>query len=145
MSSASVADAERCFGRKCPCRANKIPIRTVGNRQEIVPEYKSEPKPLLFTQERKMLAVSSSTRAADKSSDLGWPEDDGLRNAALTLLQSSGYTSLRRLRCEVTDGVVFVHGNVPSYYLKQMAQTLIKRLGSVQRVTNLVEVLGTNS
>jgi hypothetical protein len=68
------------------------------------------------------------------------PDDDGLRIAALKLLQSSGYTALRRLRCEVTDAVVIVHGVLPSYFLKQMAQTIIQRLEGIQSVMNLVEV-----
>lgn len=55
-------------------------------------------------------------------------------------LQSSGYAALRRLQCEVTEGVVIVQGVVASYFLKQMAQTLIQQLDGIQRVTNLVEV-----
>ena len=92
-----------------------------------------------------MMAASSSTRAAQRSHDLFSPEDDGLRSAALKLFQSSGYGSIRRLQCEVTEGVVTVHGTVPNYYLKQMAQTLINRLETIRSVTNLVEVRGTDS
>ena len=39
----------------------------------------------------------------------------------------------------------FVHGIVPSYYLKQMAQTIIQRLEGVQSVMNLVEVREADS
>jgi BON domain len=73
------------------------------------------------------------------------PDDDGLRIAALKLLQSSSYTTLRRLRCEVTDAVVIVHGILPSYYLKQIAQTIVLRLEGIEGVVNLVEVRGTDS
>lgn len=66
--------------------------------------------------------------------------DDALRVAAHKLLHSNGYTALRRLRCEVTEGVVIVHGVVPTYYLKQMVQTIIRRLEGIQGVMNLVEV-----
>ena len=66
--------------------------------------------------------------------------DDGLRTAALRLLQTSDYASLRGLRCEVTEAVVVVQGVVPSYFLKQMAQTVIWRLDGIKSVTNLVEV-----
>ncbi len=66
--------------------------------------------------------------------------DDGLRAAARRLLQSSGYTALRRLRCEVTQAVVIIEGIVPSYFLKQMAQTVIRQLDGVENVRNLVEV-----
>jgi hypothetical protein len=72
-------------------------------------------------------------------------DDDGLRIAALKLLQSSSYTALRRLRCKVTDAVVTVHGILPSYYLKQIAQTIVLRLEGIEGVVNLVEVRGTDS
>jgi hypothetical protein len=61
-------------------------------------------------------------------------EDDSLRSAALARLRSSGYAGLRRLRCEVTDAVVTVHGVLPSYYLKQMAQAVILRLDGIRSV-----------
>jgi hypothetical protein len=90
-----------------------------------------------------MLTATSSSHGGQQYR-LG-PDDDGLRIAALKLLQSSGYTVLRRLRCEVTDGVVIVHGILPSYYLKQVAQTIVLRLEGIEGVMNLVEVRGTDS
>jgi hypothetical protein len=73
------------------------------------------------------------------------PDDDGLRIAVLKLLQSSSYTTLRRLRCEVTNAVVIVHGILPSYYLKQVAQTIVLRLEGIEGVMNLVEVRGADA
>jgi hypothetical protein len=75
-----------------------------------------------------------------KSPDARSLGDDSLRTAAMSLLQSSGYAALRGLRCEVTDSVVIVQGVVPSYFLKQMAQTVIRRLDGIETVRNLVEV-----
>jgi len=71
-------------------------------------------------------------------------EDDALRVAALNVLQSSGYAALRRLRCEVTGAVVCVHGVLPTYYLKQMAQAILRPLDGLQGVTNFVEVRGAD-
>ena len=87
-----------------------------------------------------MFATCSCSDVVQRSCDCGWPKDDALGLAALKLLHVSSYTSLRRLRCEVTHGVVIVHGILPSYYLKQMAQTIIQRLEGIQSVMNLVEV-----
>ncbi len=67
-------------------------------------------------------------------------EDHDLRTAANNLLQASGYAALGHLRCDVNEAVVVVRGVVPSFYLKQMAQTVIRQLGGVRSVTNLVEV-----
>jgi hypothetical protein len=66
--------------------------------------------------------------------------DDRLCFAAMKALESSGYSALRRLKCEVTEAVIAVHGAVPSYYLKQMAQSAIQRLEGIRGVTNLVQV-----
>ena len=90
-----------------------------------------------------MTAAPSSSDAVHQSPNCCLPGDDGLRTAALKLLQSSGFAAVRRLRCEVTGAVVIVHGVVPSYYLKQMAQTAILRLDGIRGVKNLVEVGGT--
>jgi BON domain len=78
--------------------------------------------------------------AIQDSHDRCGPGDGGLVAAAARRLHSSGFSALRTLRCEVTEGVVIVHGVVSSYYLKQMAQTVVLRLDGVRTVKNLVEV-----
>ncbi len=90
-----------------------------------------------------MIAESTSFNATQQALGRRGPEDDGLRTAALKVLRSSGYPSLRRLRCEVAEAVVRVHGVLPSYYLKQMAQVILQRLDGIRSVINLVEVRGT--
>jgi hypothetical protein len=90
------------------------------------------------------MLTATSTSHGGQQYRLG-PDDDGLRIAALKLLQSSSYTTLRRLRCEVMDAVVIVHGILPSYYLKQVAQTIVLRLEGIEGVMNLVEVRGIDS
>ena len=87
-----------------------------------------------------MAAAPSSSDAIHQRPDPCWPGDDDLRTAALKLLQPSGFAAVRRLRCEVTEAVVIVQGVVPSYYLKQMAQSAVLRLDGVRSVRNLVEV-----
>jgi hypothetical protein len=44
------------------------------------------------------------------------------------------------LRCEMIGTMLIVRGLVPSFYLKQMAQTILQRVDGVAGVTNLVEV-----
>jgi hypothetical protein len=85
---------------------------------------------------------SDAVRRRRDQCELG---DNALRLAALKLLHSSSYTTLRRLRCEVTDAVVIVHGILPSYYLKQVAQSIVLRLNGIEGVMNLVEVRGIDS
>lgn len=87
-----------------------------------------------------MITTSSSSQTAQRSRNLAWPGDEELRIAALNLLQASSYAVLRRLRCEVNEAVATVHGVLPSYFLKQVAQTILQRLDGIQKVRNLVEV-----
>ena len=87
-----------------------------------------------------MIATSTGPDAVRPCPDWCWSGDDGLRTAVLNLLQSSSYAALRGLRCEVTEAVVVVQGVVPSYFLKQMAQAVVQRLGGIRGLRNLVEV-----
>lgn len=66
--------------------------------------------------------------------------DRDIRRAVLTALQSSRYRPLWNLRCEVREGVVFLLGMVPSFFLKQAAQEILLRLGPVNEIRNLVAV-----
>jgi hypothetical protein len=66
--------------------------------------------------------------------------DDRLCAAAAARLRASGHRPLWSLRCEVRGGVVVLSGVLPSFYLKQMAQTVLLRLEQLREVRNLVEV-----
>ena len=55
-------------------------------------------------------------------------------------LASTGYAALRNITCRVCDGVVELRGNVPSYYLKQMAQVTVLRVADIREVHNQLEV-----
>jgi hypothetical protein len=67
-------------------------------------------------------------------------ENDFIRLAVERQLQSSGYFPLLQVRCSVQDGVVVLNGRVPSYYMKQQAQTVVLNLGFVGRFENHCEV-----
>ena len=70
------------------------------------------------------------------------PEDAcHLREAVIQALRHSGYTYLSNLKCEVFDGVVVVFGVVPSFFLKQVAQTIILRIAEVKGVRNNLRVV----
>jgi hypothetical protein len=68
--------------------------------------------------------------------------DQRLHAAASELLLNSKYSSLRQLRCHVTEGVVEISGTVASFYLKQLAQAAILQLKPSGSVRNLVQVAG---
>ena len=56
-------------------------------------------------------------------------------------LQRCGYLDVRGLSCEYDHGVLTLCGCVPSYYLKQIAQTVVlNRLQGAAALKNQVEV-----
>lgn len=72
--------------------------------------------------------------------EIGMERNRRLLNDTIGLLRSSGYRSLSSLRCEIAGDVVVISGEVRSYYLKQVAQTVILQAQKVKEVRNLVEV-----
>jgi len=67
-------------------------------------------------------------------------EDAFIRLAVERQLRSSGYFPLLQVQCSVQDGVVVLGGSVPSYYMKQQAQTIVLNLGFIERFENRCEV-----
>jgi osmotically-inducible protein OsmY len=63
-----------------------------------------------------------------------------LRDAVIAALRSSGYRHLRNLECRVRDDLVILMGILPSFYLKQVAQTIVMSVDQVREVRNVVEV-----
>jgi osmotically-inducible protein OsmY len=55
-------------------------------------------------------------------------------------LRRSPYVSGHDFRVEATEGVVRLEGAVRSFFHKQMAQELIRRVDGVERVENLLQV-----
>jgi len=66
--------------------------------------------------------------------------DSDVETKAQHLLAQSNYLALRRLRCEFHDGSLVLNGRVPTYYLKQVAQTIVRQLPGVQQIENRVDV-----
>lgn len=61
--------------------------------------------------------------------------------AAEDLLQHSAYLELRNVSCDFYEGVLTLRGHVPSYYLKQLAQSLLCELDGVLELNNHLEVV----
>jgi osmotically-inducible protein OsmY len=55
-------------------------------------------------------------------------------------LSRSPYVSANEMRVEESDGVVRLEGAVRSFFHKQMAQELIRRVDGVERIDNRLQV-----
>lgn len=69
-----------------------------------------------------------------------YEHDRLIREKTIGMLRASGYPSLGRLHCQVADGVIVLMGSVPTFFLKQMAQTIVMRIQNVSRIQNEVRV-----
>jgi osmotically-inducible protein OsmY len=68
------------------------------------------------------------------------PQDGSIRETVNRVLQETGYAPLRAIQCEVSDGVVELTGSVPSFYVKQLAQTAVLRLEQIRGINNRLRV-----
>jgi osmotically-inducible protein OsmY len=59
---------------------------------------------------------------------------------ALSRLRTSGYAQLQLISCEFHEGVLTLRGHVSSFYLKQLAQTLVRGVDRVEEIKNRLEV-----
>ncbi|HVC92303.1 MAG TPA: BON domain-containing protein [Pirellulales bacterium] len=67
-------------------------------------------------------------------------ETSTLQTAA-GLLRHSPYLPLRGIRCELRDGVLTLRGQVPTYFLKQLAQTMAMTVPGIDHVANRIDVV----
>ena len=65
------------------------------------------------------------------------------RQSAEDRLRRSEYLELRNVSCDVQDGVLTLRGRVPSYHLKQLAQSLLGELAGIFRLNNQLEVVSS--
>jgi osmotically-inducible protein OsmY len=63
-----------------------------------------------------------------------------LRDAEKRLAGSS-HLFLRFIRCSLHNGVLRLEGQLPSFYLKQTAQSLLQGIEGVKRVENKISVV----
>ena len=73
------------------------------------------------------------------------PAVDSVSREVERALHSSSHCGLRSVRCTYVDGRVTLKGEVASYYLKQVAQTIVGRLANVLNVDNQLRVTGRNA
>lgn len=66
--------------------------------------------------------------------------DNHARDLARRRLGASPYPELRRISCEHRRGAIILEGRVRSYYMKQVAQTLIGNVPGVGTIVNCLEV-----
>lgn len=68
--------------------------------------------------------------------------DDVLKQVKTALARSCHFTRhWREITCDYEDGVLTLRGSVPSFYLKQVLQSIVKKVPGVDRINNRVDVV----
>ena len=89
-----------------------------------------------------MVSQTKTTFTSQESANLAfrfWT----VKKAAEDWLQHSPYLELRNVSCDFHEGVITIRGCVPSYYLKQLAQSLLCDMEDVLEVNNQLEVVAS--
>ena len=60
--------------------------------------------------------------------------------AVYTRFQRSPFLPLRRIKCSLHNGMLVLRGRVPTYYLKQLVQTIGISIEGVEQVVNDLRV-----
>jgi hypothetical protein len=89
----------------------------------------------------RILGIASRTRGGFIVPLLTEPSN--LSDRAEGLIRGNAYLALKNVSCDFRDGVLTLRGCLPSYYLKQVAQTTVVGLEGVDRIVNLIQVVGT--
>jgi hypothetical protein len=91
------------------------------------------------------LATPTSSRTAAVAYVGNTEENVGLSariaDLARQRLGGTSYQFLRFVDCCFQNGVLTLRGRVPSFYLKQMAQSLLANIEGVDRIDNRVDVV----
>lgn len=55
-------------------------------------------------------------------------------------LRASSYHALHDVQCEITGGALILRGCVPSFYVKQLAQEVVRKMDGAGVIVNELEV-----
>jgi osmotically-inducible protein OsmY len=62
-------------------------------------------------------------------------------DVATAILRNNSYKPIRELTCTFEDGVLTIGGRLPTFHLKQVAQTAVQGIEGVNAVDNRIEVV----
>ncbi len=63
-----------------------------------------------------------------------------LEDRVQEVIDHNPYLVQRNLRCEAKEGHVTLHGEVESYFQKQMAQESVRKIDGIVSINNCLEV-----
>jgi hypothetical protein len=84
----------------------------------------------------------------ENSTAYAWPigrksrkEDEAILAEARSRFIRSPYHELHDINCDFREGVLILRGRVPSYFIKQVAQSAVFSLEDIAEIDNRLEVI----
>jgi osmotically-inducible protein OsmY len=93
------------------------------------------------TKSATLASTRPSARAIAGSPEENYGLSTRIADLARQRLGGTSYQFLRFVDCCFQNGVLTLRGRVPSFYLKQMAQSLLANIEGVDRIDNRVDVV----
>lgn len=88
------------------------------------------------------MGAPDSPDAGDSPDAVDSPDTEVATQAVVERhLRRSSYASLRSIDCQVSAGTARLSGQLPSYFLKQTAQEIVRRIAGVEQIHNHLEVI----
>jgi CheY-like chemotaxis protein len=103
---------------------------------------------LLASRKKAQNEARTEEDSEDTSTGLLPPADAGAATdldaaaVAENRLRRHHYMALRHVSCAYRDGVLTLHGCLPTYYLKQIAQAVVAGIEGVERIQNEIVIVG---
>ncbi len=72
-------------------------------------------------------------------------DDPGIQRELTREIQASPYLAIRRLSCEVHEGVASLSGEVPNFHTRQIAIQLAQAVAGVRSVNDGLKVMHDKS
>nr|WP_236649902.1 BON domain-containing protein [Rhodopirellula sp. SM50] len=73
--------------------------------------------------------------------DLKQTQQEEREQILLRTLGESGHTQLTNVACDYCDGRIVLTGRVTSYYLKQLAQEIVRKVDATGPIENRLRVV----
>ena len=87
-----------------------------------------------------VLMISNANKASTQITSPVATTGEQIVEMAEKTLRGSSYWPLRQVRCSYDEGQLTLHGKVPSFYLKQVAQSAIRKVEKSVQIDNRLEV-----
>jgi hypothetical protein len=91
------------------------------------------------------MAVGNLLCIAPESADSRSERDKELLEVAEARLRHSSYLELRGICCDFHNGALTLLGSVSSYYLRQVAQSLVLGLDGIEIIDNRLQVVAARA